>query len=281
MSYSYNNALPMINTSANSANVIPTTGTMMSYGTLGTYGNVNSYYTGGANSIFDTALKSQETNQTMTSQSMTNNYSNAYQGNVLAATATAQTAEVQKFATDICNLIKNNQLTQFKEKWEDFKTAVAQNSIYSQAIDTSDAKQVAAMAEQVFQQLTGYSIQNVLKNTSDNSFMNGVKSGASLSFWGSGTSQDDALAYLSETEVRTSSKFAEGIGGVVGGALTGGAGSMAVVGAVNGIATVFGGTKVPIPTKNLGKIGLGSTLAMAVVGLGSSIVKMNQDDNKY
>lgn len=54
---------------------------------------------------------------------------------------------------------------------------------------------------------------------------------------------------------------------------------MAVVGAVNGIATVFGGTKAPIPTKNLGKIGLGSTLAMAVVGLGSSIVKMCQDDN--
>ncbi|UKI42349.1 MAG: hypothetical protein L6V95_05245 [Candidatus Melainabacteria bacterium] len=75
--------------------------------------------------------------------------------------------------------------------------------------------------------------------------MNGVKSGASLSFWGSGTSQDDALAYLSKTEVRASSKFAEGIGGVVGGALTGGAGSMAVVGAVNGIATVFGGKRYP------------------------------------
>ncbi len=268
------------NTTMNTTGTMPVTGAMMPYSTLGTYGNVSSYYTGGTNSVFDYALKSQDTNQTMTSQSMTNSYNNAYQGNVLSATAKAQIAEVQKFATDICNLVQNNQLSQFKEKWEGFKTAVAQNSIYSQAIDTSDAKQVAAMAEQVFQQLTGYSIQEIIKNTSDNAFMNGVKSGASLSFWGSGTSQDDALAYLSETEVRTSSKFAEGIGGAVGGATAGAAGSMAVVGAIDSISAIFRDkSSLPISGGSLGKIATGFGLAGAAVGLGASIFRMCQDDN--
>ena len=113
MTYNYTNASPMMNTTMGTTGTTATTGTLMPYATLGTYGNVNSYYTGGTNSVFDYALKSQDTNQTMTSQSMTNNYNNAYQGNVLSATATAQTAEVQKLATDISNIIQNNQLNQF------------------------------------------------------------------------------------------------------------------------------------------------------------------------
>lgn len=280
MSYNYTNTLPMMNTTMNTTGTMPITGTMMPYATLGTYGNVNSYYTGGTNSVFDYALKSQDTNQTMTSQSMTNSYNNAYQGNVLSATATAQTAEVQKLATDICNLVQNNQLSLFKEKWEDFKTAVASNSIYSQAVDTSNSKEIAAMAEQVFQQLTGYSIQEILKNTSDSSFMNGVKSGTSLSIWGSGTSQDDALAYISGTEVRASSQIAEGFGGTVGGAAGAASASMVGVGLVDGVAAVFGNkNNLPISGKYLGQIATGAGLIGAIVGLGSSIYRMNQDDN--
>lgn len=257
----------------------PMIGTMP-YATLGTYGNVNSYWTGATSSIFDYALKSQDTNQAMTSQSMTNNYNNAYQGNVLSATAMAQTTEVQKLATDICNIIRNNQLSQFKDKWEDFKVAVAQNSIYSQAIDTSNGNQVTAMAESVFQQLTSYSIQEILKNTSDNSFMNGVKSGASLGFWGSGTSQDDALAYISETDVKNSSKIAEAFGGTVGGAVTGAAGSMVITALVDGVSAVFGNSKdLPISAGSLGKISTASGITGALFGLISSIYRMNQDDN--
>ncbi len=271
MTYNYTNSMPMMTTTMNTTGAMPVTGTLMPYSTLGTYG-----YYGGANSIFDYALKSQDTNQTMTSQAMTNNYNNAYQGNVLSATATGQTTEVQKLAKDMCNLIQNNQLDQFLEKWEEFKLAVSQNPIYSQAIDTSDGKAVSAMAESVFQELTGYSIQDVLQSTSDNSFINGMKSGSSLGAWGNGTSRDDALAYLSGTETRASSQFAEVFGGATGGSLTAAGGTMAVVGAVDGIATVFG-KEAPIKSKNLGKISLVAAFAGLAVGSISAGIKMIQD----
>lgn len=270
MTYNYTNTTPMMTTTMSTTGTLMT-GTLTPYSTLGTYGNY-----GGANSIFDYALKSQDTNQTMTSQAMTNNYNNAYQGNVLSATATGQTTEVQKLAKDMCNLIQNNQLDQFLEKWEEFKLAVAQNPIYSQAIDTSDGKAVSAMAESVFQELTGYSIQDVLQSTSDNAFINGMKSGSSLGAWGSGTSRDDALAYLSGTEVRASSQSAEVIGGATGGSLTAAGGTMAVVGAIDGIATVFG-KEAPIKSKNLGKISLIAAFAGLAVGSLSAGIKMIQD----
>lgn len=276
MTYNYTNTSPMMNASMCSANTMPMSGGLMPYSTLGTYGNVNSYYTGGTNSVFDYALKSQDTNQTMTSQSMTNNYNNAYQGNVLAATATGQTTEVQKLAKDICNLVQNNQLNQFIDKWEEFKLTVAQNPIYSQAIDTSDGKAVSAMAESVFLELTGYSIQDVIKSTSDNSFINGMKSGASFSLWGNGTSRDDALAYLSGTDARFSSQFEEVVGGSAGGALSLSAGTAAVIGVVDGVSKVFN-DKIPIAGKHLGKASLAMGLAGLVVGGISAGVKMVQD----
>lgn len=278
MTYNYTNTSPMMTTNMSTTGTMPVTGTMMPYGTLGTYGNVNSYYTGGTNSVFDYALKSQDTNQTMMAQSMTNNYNNAYQGNVLAATATAQTAEVVKNATDICNIVQNNQLDQFKELWDKFETSVAKNPIYSQSIDSSNGKAVSAMAERVFQDITGYSIQTILKKTSDSSFMNGIKSGASLGMWGCSTSQDDALAYISKTDTKASSIFAESVGGgAIGGALSGSAGALGTIGLVDGVAAVFG-HDAPVSGKRAGQAATVLAIVGAVAGMVSSSIKANMED---
>lgn len=278
MTYNYTNTSPMMTTNMSTTGTMPVTGTMMPYGTLGTYGNVNSYYTGGTNSVFDYALKSQDTNQTMMAQSMTNNYNNAYQGNVLAATATAQTAEVVKNATDICNIVQNNQLDQFKELWDKFETSVAKNPIYSQSIDSSNGKAVSAMAERVFQDITGYSIQTILKKTSDSSFMNGIKSGASLGMWGCSTSQDDALAYISGTDAKFSSYLAEGVGGgAIGGALSGSAGVLGGIGLIDGVAAVFG-YDAPVSGKRAGQAATVCAIVGGVAGIVSSLIKGGMED---
>ena len=283
MDYSYSNAAPMLNTTMNSANTVQATSTLMPYGvgTLASYGSTNSYYTGGENSIFDTAIKSQETNQTMTSQSMTNNYNNAYQGNVLAATATAQTAEVHKFANDLCNLIANNQLDEFVEHWEAFKTAVSQNSIYSQAVDTSNGKEVAAMAERVFQQLTGYSIQEILRNTANSSATNGLIIGGSLGIAGTSMSVDDCLSYINGTDTKISTKATEVACAAGGGALISSAavfgGSTLLQAAdfvFNGKTTFTNNWKL----RGKGKAALGTAIAGAVFSAIVSGFRINGND---
>ena len=215
MEYNCNSASPMLNTTINPVNTIQTTGSLAPYGvgTLATYGNNSEYYTGGENSIFDTAIKSQETNYTLTSRSISNNYDYAYQGNVKSATATAQTAEVKKLANDLCNLVANNQLDEFVEHWKTFKTAVAQNSIYSQAVDTSNSKEIAAMAEIVFQKFTGYDIREILNNTANSSAINGLMIGGSFGLAGTSMSVDDCLSYISGTKTKVSTKATAVLGG--------------------------------------------------------------------
>ncbi len=274
MEYNCNSASPMLNTTINPVNTIQTTGSLAPYGvgTLATYGNNSEYYTGGENSIFDTAIKSQETNYTLTSRSISNNYDYAYQGNVKSATATAQTAEVQKLANDLCNLIANNQLDEFVEHWKTFKTAVAQNSIYSQAVDTSNSKEIAAMAEIVFQKFTGYDIREILNNTANSSAINGLMIGGSFGLAGTSMSVDDCLSYISGTKTKVSTKATEIACAAGGGAITSLAAVLGGSTLLKAADFVFNSADSSFTKgwtiKNTGK----AALATAIVGTGLSAI---------
>ena len=284
MDYNCNNISPMLNTSMNPVNAIQTTGSLTPYGvgTLATYGNTSEYYTGGENSIFDTAIKSQETNYTLTSRSISNNYDYAYQGNVASATATAQTAEVQKLANDLCNLVANNQLDEFVEHWEAFKTAVAQNSIYSQAVDTSNSKEIAAMAEVVFQEFTGYNIREILNNTANSSAINGLMIGGSFGLAGTSMSVDDCLSYINGTKTKVSTKATEVACAAGGGALTSAATVLGGSTLLKAADLVFNSGSSSFTQnwniKNTGKAALATALIGTVLSAGISLFRVNEDN---
>lgn len=284
MSYSYNSTTQMPNTSMNTAmntlNSMSSAGTMM-VGTLGANGTVNSYFTGGGNSIFDTQLKAQETNQALTAQSMKNNYDNNYQGSVFAASSEACYAECKKIASDMDILSSSGDIDTVYQKWfVDFPKAVVKNPIIAQAINISDSDEVKAMCESVFQQLTGYTIVEFIKNKLDDNFMNGAKGGCSFGAWGSKITKSEFLAALGEGEARTSSYISEGFGGTVGGALGGAAVSMVGTGLINATVSIFGGEgkEVPIATSNLGKIATGFAIGGALIGCASTVIRMCQSD---
>lgn len=284
MSYSYNSTTQMPNTSMNTAmntlNSMSSAGTMM-IGTLGTNGTVNSFLTGGTNSIFDTQLKAQETNQALTAQAMKNTHDNNYQGSVLAASAMAQTAVPLKYANDIVEISGNNTLINFFSLWDKYEDAVASNSVYGQTINTSKPEERRALAMRVFKELTGYSIQEVLKKAADSSATNGLKTGASFGLAGSSTSADDCIAYLNGTETKLSTKATEVASGSAGGALVLSSASIGTIGLGKVIDVAFE-TNITknIKGKDLGRVGL---VAAAVGAVASAVItgfKINDDSSQ-